>query len=42
MAGRNGGHGQDGDKIRDAPIMGNEGTLGENDHAHNEDEREDH
>lgn len=38
----NGAHGQDGDKVRDTPVVGNEGGLGENDHDGDEGAREDH
>lgn len=37
-----GGHGEDGDEIRDAPLEGHEGSDGQDDHANNEDEGEDH
>lgn len=41
VTGGNGGHGQDGHKVGDAPIVRNKGRDGENDHANDEDERED-
>lgn len=38
----NGGHGEDGDEVGDAPVEGNERRDGEDDHAGDEGEREEH